>query len=403
MMRFPRLAMPIAAALVILCLNRFGFSQSVFSAQGIGEFRHVPSARLQGMGGGGIAFLDSLLLYTGNPALPSSIHGVRLAISGGYRWIDTEDNVGSDTRDYAEVQGAAIAIPFYNRWTFCASIDPFTIARAKWHWPKRFGTLKYEEQYEVSGGFTRGLIGISFPVGNGLQLGGGTRILFGTVDQVLTINFGSTSYRDAQYRNQLHSLSVGFIGGAVWEVFPGWSIGGMYYSPQSGDGTSKFSYIDSDSVRSIEGTLDFPAKIGVGFSAAVYPRIRVVGDVLWTQWEDAQISLEDELPLADTWRMSFGAEFQPLYGGIEPLYNRMYYRLGVSSENHYIENASGDTPRLTLVHAGLGVPLKGSSRRLDFAVHFGMRGGVDDFGAEETVFGISVTLESAEKWFIRRR
>jgi hypothetical protein len=142
--------------------------------------------------------------------------------------------------------------------------------------------------------------------------------------------------------------------------------------------------------------------MGVGFSGTVYPRIRVVSDLLWTQWENATVSVGRDLPLADTWKVSVGAELQPLFGGIEPFYNRLYYRIGVSTENHYIENAAGDTPRLTLVHAGLGFPFK-DDQRIDIAFQWGIRGNVDEFGAKETVFGISITIEASEKWFVRRR
>lgn len=389
--------------LIILILSGNGLSQSVFSGQGVGEIRPVPGARTEALGSGGIAIWDSLLLYTVNPALPATITQTRISVSGGYRWINVEDNVTSDPRDYAEIQGIAIAIPFYRGWTFSASADPYSIARSSWYWTREFNDYIYEEQYKVSGGFARGLIGIAFPVADNFLLGGGTRFLFGSVDQELTINFQTTLQRDAQYTNRLHSMSVGATIGAVWKFYRDWSVGITYQSAQSGDGTLKLSYLDSDSVHTTDGTIEFPATAGFGLAGSVYPRVYAVGDILWTGWEDAQIAIEGTMPLVNTWRISAGIEYQPVFGGIESWYNRLYYRLGFFTENHYLEEPSGDNLRTLMGTAGFGIPLKGGQRRLDVAFQFGTRGDIDKFGAKETLFGFSLTLESSEKWFLPSR
>jgi hypothetical protein len=402
-MRFGPHIAAILGGFLVVAVSGSVFSQSVFSGQGIGEVRPVSSARLQGMGGAGIALDDSLLLTTINPASPSMIRRTRYAISGGYRWIEVEDDFGSDPRDYAELQGAVIAVPIYRQCVVSAGLEPYTLARASWFWSRQFGDYSYEEQYQVNGGITRGLLGISFPLHRRLLVGGGVRMLFGTIEQIYTINFASSLYSDAQYINRLHSATLGLTGGLLWEVIPNWSVGAVYCSEQSGDGTGRFFYAYGDSTREIESTVDFPFTVGFGISGLVMPRVRVAGDVVWTGWEDAQPSVEGELPVADTYRIAVGLEYQPLFGGMESYYNRLYYRLGFHTENHYIENLAGDTPRLTMVSAGLGIPLTGTDRRLDIAAQFGFRGDVDDFGAKETVFGISVTLEAGEKWFMRRR
>ena len=402
-MRILYLTRLLFALLMSIVLSGHGLSQSVFSGQGIGEIRPVPGARLEALGGGGIALWDSLMLSTANPALPATIKQTRMSVSGGYRWINVEDNTTSDPRDYAEFQGAAIAVPIYRGWALSASIDPYSIARSSWYWLREFSGDTYEEQFKISGGFARGLLGIAFPVTDKLLLGGGTRFLFGSVDQELTINFLTTQNRDAKYTNRLHSMSVGATAGAVWQFYRDWSVGATYLSTQSGDGKLKLSYVDSDSIRTTEGTIEFPAAIGFGLAGSVYPRVHVIGDVLWTGWEDSQIALEGTSPVADTWRMSAGVEYQPLMGGIESWYNRLYYRLGFFTENHYIEGVSGDTPNLLMGTAGIGIPLIGGQRRLDVAFQFGTRGDIDKFGAKETLFGLSLTLESAGKWFLPSR
>jgi len=395
--------LPVVTGLILLSLMDAGWSQSVFSARGIGEVQASPGARLAGMGGAGTAIRDSLILTIANPASPASINRTRVAVSGAYQWILVTDNLTSDPRDYADFQGVALAIPFYNHWTFSAGVDPYSIARSSWFWARQFNNLGYEEQYRVSGGFSRILLGISFPIHSRLQLGGGVRMLFGTLDQTFTINFVSSLYRDAQYVNRLNSKSIGATGGMVWEFVTGWSVGGFYYSKQRGDATLKFSYVDSDSVRTTNGSLEFPASIGAGFCGTVKPRVRIAGDMLLTRWQDATIAIDQDLPTADTWKISVGAEYQPLYGGLESFYNRLYYRIGFSTENLYLKNELGDTPRLTMVHAGLGIPLKTADRRIDIAISWGIRGNVADFGAKETLFGLSFTLESAENWFVRRK
>ncbi len=391
------------ALLMLIVLSGHGLSQSVFSGQGIGEIRTVPGARIEALGGGGIALWDSLLLSTANPALPANIKQTRIAVSGGYRWINVKDNTTSDPRDYADFQGAAIAVPIYRGWALSVSIDPYSIARSSWFWQREFNGAAYEEQFKISGGFARGLLGVAFPITEKLLLGGGTRFLFGSVDQELTINFLTTQNRDAQYSNRLHSSSVGVTAGAVWQFYRDWSVGATYASAQSGDGKLKLSYVDSDSVRSTEGTIEFPAVVGFGLAGSVYPRVYVVGDVIWTGWEDARIALEATSPLTDTWRLSAGVEYQPLKGGIESWVNRLYYRLGFFIENHYLEGPSGDTPNLLMGTAGIGIPLIGGQRRLDVAFQFGTRGDIDKFGAKETLFGLSLTLESSGKWFLPSR
>jgi hypothetical protein len=389
---------------LVLCgMPQTGQSQSVYSALGIGEIQGKPEARLDGLGGAGTALRDSLILMVENPAMPASINQTRFSISGRYHWLDIEDNVTSDIRDYADFKGFALAVPVYGHWTISAGVGPYTIARAQWFFSRRFENMAYEEQYKVSGGISRILFGIAIPVDKRLQIGGGVRALFGTVDQLLTINFISSLYRDAQYRNRLNVKSIGMTGGAVWEFIPGWSIGGYYYSKQHGDGELDFAYLDSDSIRTTNGTIKFPASLGIGASARVRPRLRIVGDVFWTQWKDAAISLDQHLELADTWKLMAGAEIQPVFGGLESFLNRLYYRIGFSTENLYVENENGKTPRQTMVHAGLGIPLQGGQRRLDIAFQWGIRGDISEFGARETVVGFSLSFESSEKWFVRHK
>ena len=401
-MKIPKYIIPVISTLLIVNLS-VSVAQSVYSGQGIGEIRPVPNARSLGMGGTGIAFRDSLELLTMNPALPAAVTKTTISISGGYQWVLVEDNSASDPRDYAGFEGIAIAIPVYRTWTLSAGIDPFTIARTNWFWKRQFGSDTYEERYQVSGGISRGLIGVAFSPRPNVLLGVGTRVLFGTIDQTSTLNFVSSSYRDAQYTNQLNSMSMGVTGGAVWEFYRHWSVGAFYWAKQQGDGSVDFSYLDSDSIRSTEGTVDFPATLGVGLSGYLKPRIRVSGDLMWTNWEDSQVILGSQLPVTDTYRISAGAEIQPLFSEMEAFYNRLYYRLGFSTENNYIENPSGQSPRTSLVTAGLGIPLKEPDRRLDVAFYWGIRGNVADFGVKETLFGISLTLETSEKWFVRRK
>jgi hypothetical protein len=389
---------------LILCgLPQTGYSQSVYSALGIGEIQGKPEARLDGMGGAGTALRDSLILIIENPAMPASVNQTRFSISGGYYWLDIKDDATSDIRDYADFKGFDLAIPVYGHWTVSAGVGPYSIARAEWFFSRQFENLGYEEQYKVSGGISRILVGLGIPLNDRLQIGGGVRALFGTVDQTLTINIISTSYRDAQYVNRLNVKSIGATAGAVWEFIPGWSIGGYYYSSQHGNGELDFSYLDSDSIRTTNGTIDFPASVGIGASAMVRPRVRLVGDVLWTQWKDADISIGQQLNLADTWKIMAGAEIQPLFGGLESFANRLYYRIGFSTENLYVENQNGETPRQTMVYAGLGIPLQGGQRRLDVAFQWGIRGNIGEFGAKETVVGLSLTFESSEKWFVRHK
>jgi hypothetical protein len=402
-MRISHLTRIFLALIISSILSGYGLSQSVFSGQGIGEIHPVPGARLEALGGGGIAIWDSLMLSTANPALPATLKQTRISVSGGYRWINVEDNTTSDPRDYAEIQGIAIAVPIYRGWTASASIDPYSTARSSWFWSREFNGYTYEEQFKISGGFARGLLGIAFPVNDKLLLGGGTRFLFGSVDQELTINFTTSSHRDAQYTNSLHSMSVGVTAGAVWQFYRDWSLAAMYRSAQSGDGKLRLSYVDSDSVRTTEGTIEFPVTVGFGLAGSVYPRVYLLGDVTWTGWENSQISIDGTSPLVDTWRMSAGLEYQPLKKGIESWYNRLYYRLGFYTENHYFKEPSGDNLRTLMGTAGFGFPLIGGQRRLDIAFQFGTRGDIDKFGAKETLFGLSLTLESAEKWFLPSR
>jgi len=401
-MKISKYVITVIMALFVVNLS-ISLAQSVYSGQGIGEVRPVPNARSLGMGGSGIAFRDSLELSTANPALPAAVTHTTVSISGGYQWILVEDNTTSDPRDYAGFDGIAIAIPVYRTWTLSAGIDPFTIARTNWYWSRQYGSEAYEEQFQVSGGISRGLIGIAFSPHKNILLGVGTRILFGTIDQTFTLNFISSLYRDAQYVNRLQSMSMGITGGVVWEFYRNWSVGALYYTKQQGDGSVEFSYLDSDSIRSTESTVEFPATLGVGLSGYLQSRIRVSGDMTWTNWEDSQVVLGNPLPVTDTYRLSVGAEYQPLFGEMEAFYNRLYYRLGFCTENNYLENSSGQSPRTSIITAGLGIPMKESDRRLDVAFYWGIRGNIADFGVKETLFGISLTLETSEKWFVRRR
>jgi hypothetical protein len=404
-MIIPKRTVPVIVGLLILCFSGSLFAQSVFSAQGIGEVRPVPNARFQGMGGAGIAFRDSLELSIVNPASPATISQTRLAISGGYQWIRVEDNLASDSRDFAGFDGIAIAIPFYNKWTFSAGLDPFTVARSTWSWNREYQGNAYLEDFRVSGGISRGLFGISFPVRKHLFLGGGARILFGDIDQVLTLNFVSSTFRDAQYTRRLHTTAVGVTAGAAWEFHRNWSIGALYWAKERGDGSVDLSYFDSDSVHTTNGTVEFPATLGAGLSGSIAPRIKISSDVMWTQWKDSKVMVGSNVPdsLSDTWKISAGAEYQPLFAPLASFFNQLYYRIGFSTENHYIKNSAGQSPRTSLITAGLGIPLKEAGRRLDIAAYWGIRGNIADFGAKETLFGLSLTLETSEKWFVRRK
>ena len=169
--------------------------------------------------------------------------------------------------------------------------------------------------------------------------------------------------------------------------------------------------LNRDTLATHSGDLTLPGRIRGGISYTADDRWTATADLMYEPWESFESDLElagyvpgKSSTLRNRLRYSGGLELLPAgRGQLEPYLARIAYRIGFYVEGLYAAptiNTRLNTRGLT---AGLSLPALRPGTRIDVTMLLGTRGTLKPGLVRDQFFGLSITVNVGERWFVKRK
>jgi hypothetical protein len=380
-------------ALVVICFStdaRLAWSQTPFTAVGLGAPVAPIDARAAGMGATGLGLLDGGSLSARNPAdmgfyvrpvLGITYSPESVSIKGPVRDLD------SGRSRLGVLRGA---VPFSD-WTvgvaFASELDQDWQVEFSDTLRSALGTFPFTEQRVSDGGMssvnftlTRRLSRLSLGVEYGIVTGS-LRQQFLRNFEPDTADVGNRIAASAATTSWSYAGSRLRIGAAAdvtdrLRVSADMSV--------QGDLTAERDSLD---VLVQSSSFQMPTAFEAGASARVTPRILVSGAAGWTGWSGSE-GPSTEFVASDVVWFGVGAELTGarLLGANFPL------RVGLRRTDLPFHAPGTTQPSETAITVGFGLRVGAERAKLDVAFEFGSRGDLAESGVEESFQRLSLSL-----------
>jgi len=380
-------------ALVVICFSadaRLVWSQTPFTAVGLGTPVLPIDARAAGMGGTGLGLLDGGSLSARNPADMGFYVRPVIGITYSPESISVKgpgQDLDSGRSRLGVLRGA---VPF-DDWTlgvaFASELDQDWQIEFADTLRSALGTFPFTEQRVSDGGvssvnftLTRRVAGVSL----GVEYG----IITGNLRQLFLRDFEADT---ADFQNRI----------AASAATTSWSYAGSRV--RVGAATDVTDRIRLSADVSLQGDLtaerdsldvlvqstsfQMPTAFEAGASARVTPRILVSGAAGWTGWSGTEGS-SAEFVASDVVWFGLGAELTGarLLGANVPL------RFGLRRTDLPFHAPGTTQPTETAITVGFGLRVGAEQAKLDVAFEFGSRGDLAESGVEESFKRLSLSL-----------
>jgi hypothetical protein len=154
----------------------------------------------------------------------------------------------------------------------------------------------------------------------------------------------------------------------------------------------------------IEGTIETPAQLGVGFTLERLDRWMFGADFVQTSWSQYRFFGISE-PTRDSWIVKVGGQFTPNPFAPKSYWSRVSYRLGFNYGQDYLD-IDGNLP-FYHISGGLGLPIRKSPytnqyTNINLALEYGSRGNNNNT-LKENFFRVALGFSLSDLWFVKRR
>jgi len=415
-------------AIGLLCIGctslwaQAGRSGSVYSRFGIGDLWIPASGASSAMGYSGLASVSqrdwNFMLPASWAELPFMRASARLYLQG-WQYSSEIQSARLLSGSIAEV---ALGFPVGKRLGFGFGFWPYSQVGYRIRQSGQVQEQAYTVRAEGEGGLHQLTLGAGLGLGHGLSLGLGLVRWMGAISREWTVQFTQdsvASFLDSRYRR--YSRYAGW-GGAVSVLYvhrspdrrgPVWSFALQWTSPsrlqgyrnwmlQYGQLSSNLLTTDTLEVPRT-GRLDIPARWSVGLAWHRGERLGAQLEFVYQPWSRFQSTLPVELDSPrDGWRLGLGGFVVPDPENLTGYLQRIIYRAGVLYEQTPLLLRHRPINRWGITF-GLGLPTRDPRISVDINMEIGQRGTVAAGLVREWQYRLSVTLNYAERWFVRRR
>lgn len=154
----------------------------------------------------------------------------------------------------------------------------------------------------------------------------------------------------------------------------------------------------------IEGTIETPAQLGVGFTLERLDRWMFGADFVQTSWSQYRFFGQSE-PTRDSWIVKVGGQFTPNPFAPKSYWSRVSYRVGFNYGQDYLD-IDGNLP-FYHISGGLGLPIRKSPytnqyTNINLALEYGSRGNNNNT-LKENFFRVALGFSLSDLWFVKRR
>ena len=427
---------------------------SPFSRYGLGELNAVQSTHFLGMSNASNSFSDPQNINIANPAsyagffrynpiFDVSVSGKSALYKSNY---SNEENTSSATS--SGLNNMLIGLPIQKNWGLVLGILPYSSMgyNATSNEIIDFNTISYK--YSGDGSINRLILGNGFNIlnrGDSLKiaLGFNASYLFGTLNQLNSVEFNDNSYYNSRIQNQASISSWLFDGGIQYfQQFRNpansnrWFLRmGASYSLQSNAKTINdyFAYtytynfniqeIPKDTLsfdEDIEGSVTIPDKMTFSISIGRNAQDKNVWDLAaqytssdWTTFNDTQLFInQTNLSLGAYEQWSFGYRITPSLDWAntnKSILAKSNYSFGFKRATSEVI-VSGNSLLNYGINFGVSIPMLSSRSlsRLNLGCELGRLGTVAENNIEENYIRFSVGFSMApdtryDRWFRKRK
>jgi long-subunit fatty acid transport protein len=382
-------------------------ANSLYSRLGVGLVHWRGGVKAGGMGNSYLAVTDGVSAYSINPALFASIQLTRLQTDFSFESARVKVAENSGRFRDANFNGVSLVLPVKKGYAVAFGLLPYSRVDFTLN---QFGSNSsggYEETYSGLGGLDEIFLAFAGHVGNsekssGLRYGIAADFYFGRIRRTWRVNFDNGSLAATEDQVGQYVRGAGFHAGLQW-FDHNWQLGAAVRTPIDLDVETETEYIFGDRSNTVQSTARLPLWLGLGLGYRAGTKWQFAADYRMQRWSEISADKALGASLQDAREFGAGAEFTASRNPLDAYWKRMSFRAGVSLAQLPYEDPAGQGISEWLLTAGLGLPFRRGSSRLDMAFEFGKRGDLKTNPAEETVFRFSISVSGAERWFVRNR
>jgi hypothetical protein len=436
------------------CTNAQDLNTSPFSRYGLGELNSVLSTHFLGMSNASSSFSDAQNINIANPASYSgffrynpifdvSVSGKSALYKSNYL---NEEN--SSSASNAGLNNMLIGLPIQKNWGLVLGILPYSSMGYNATANTTIDSNSVSYKYTGDGSINRLILGNGFNIinkGDSLRiaLGFNASYLFGTLNQMNSVEFNDNSYYNSRIQNQASLSSWLFDGGIQYfQQFRNalnsnrWFLRmGATYSLQSNAKTINdyFAYtytynfniqeIPKDTLsfqEDVEGSVSIPDKMSFSISVGRNAQDKNVWDLAvqytssdWTSFNDNQLFLNQanlSLGAFDQWALGYR---------ITPSLDWANTNKSIFAKSNYSFGFKKATSEVILqekslinygINFGVSIPMLSSRSlsRLNLGCEIGRLGGLVENNIEENYLRFSLGFSMApdtryDRWFRKRK
>lgn len=381
------------------------------SSQGIGIKRYTVDIRGVGMGGTGLASLDSLGLSNYTLSKWRFINDTRATLGFMYSKTETElTNINFSTAT-TYMGNFNLAIPIKTHKVLVGlSLSPYSYTDFKYIMTIQDQGLTYDETVFLRGNITKAQFGLIWsPISKiGISVNG--NYYFGNLKDQYQLTFNNSNYFNSfqQVEYQIRGPGIGLS----LDFSPNKKLmfaGFIDFEPSiklKRNTTAPFS----EENREITNSGSFPMHFGIGSSYRVHPQLIFSMDYSAQKWSEGlgikQFSMEGldvvtSSRLDDWYHFGIGIERNAKKSRNAKFFNLIDLRTGFSLTS--LGYKFNNEPVIQYAgHFGLGIPFSGTNR-FDIAIVGGIRGDKSKNLVEEKFINFEFSVTMGELWFQKLR
>ncbi|MCL2682135.1 MAG: hypothetical protein FWE63_01460 [Bacteroidales bacterium] len=400
-------------------------SNSPYSRIGIGDLQTIQTPRNVAMGGLSVGLTGTSNLSVKNPASYLNLDSLwvtfEVSLQATYsRLHEKQPNSELVSANTNSVSLGQISLAFPITPWLKSSFGLTPTSNMSYHVVREIPDMdsiprigKYELHHYGEGGFSQVFLG--FAVGTSrISVGANANYQFGSFTRTAELAFKDTVLIAPSGTRQNNYIEAG---GFSWDLglqyrhpLPnGYQLGfGFTYTPKSNLNASRnlqklsigLYSVDTISAGDTEkGTLRMPDRYALGLSFEKLNRWVVAVEYSAVNFKNYREFSQSDANLSKAHTFRAGMELKGRRLDNDFL-NRLSYRLGYNYGTNYIIFDDREIKQFG-VSFGVGVPIRRSLTRVDFAVEIGRKGRVDAGQIQENYGRIVIGLSAFDRWFIR--
>lgn len=379
-------------------------ADSPFGLEFFGVDTRMGDAAMEGRGGAGLAYTDSLNPNVLTPTQLVDVVRVSIGLASSFESRSSDNGNNQVERNLLRTPSLRLAAPLGRRAGFgigwqANRATQWTVVRPYAGPDTSANAQASTERIEREGTRFSIPIELGYTLGDHFRLGGGVLLERGTIRLRYAIELPGNDVDPEETREDSYSGTAFKLAAAVHDI-AGVSMAG-WYVPQYDADVNVSQRGRALSAREDGSRTDtMPARWGVGARVAFGDGWNVGADLegeQWSQYEGrdfatqaaAGAELRDEIE----WRVGLEREDSREAGR-----ERQAWRVGVHGRRwHYtLQDSPVDEWGVTV---GTNVPFNNPWAQADIALGWSRIGSVDDNGLSEDVFRIVFSLAGGERWY----